>query len=401
MEGNKPLSRGPVYLMGLGHCATHWVVGVLYIILPLVRDELGLSYTQVGLLISTLHISSFVANFGSGALVDLTGRKVALQLVSLVVGAGALFVFGMSGAFAVLALMVALIGATNNLWHPPAIAYIAARYPKGRGFALSIHATGASIGDMVAPVAAGALLVHLSWRETTMISTVPVFVVALTLGVMLLGQDKASAREVTATGGLRGYFAGLGQMARQPATMGLCILAAFRSAAQNGLLMFLPLFLVDVMRADPVLMGTALMLMHLSGAIVSPLAGAASDRVGRRPVVMAGLAGSTVTIAALTFAGNTTVFIVGVAVLGFALYAVRPVIHGWIMDITPDSMRGSATSLLFGSQSLFSVAMPAVGGMVADAYGLPAVFYLIAAIMLMANLVCVALPDSNVGTARA
>jgi MFS family permease len=388
-------SMGPVYMMGLGHGATHWIVGILYIVLPLARDELGLSYTDVGLLISTLHASSFAANFGSGALVDLTGRRVLLQVVSLAVGAAALLVFGFTGVYALLLLMVGLIGATNNLWHPPAIAFISAQYPERRGYALSIHATGASIGDMVAPAAAGVILATYGWRETTMLSTIPVFAVTVLFMVALLPRDKLSARTVAQSGGINDYLRGIGRMARERSTAGLCLLAAFRSAAQNGLLLFLPLFLVDTLSASPAVMGGALMTMHLAGAIIAPIAGSASDRVGRRPVVMAGLAGSTIVIVLLTLAADTNTFIVGVAVLGFALYAVRPVIHGWIMDITPDTMRGSATSLLFGTQSLFSVAIPTLGGWIADQHGLTAVFYMVAALMLIANLICIALPDSS------
>ena len=52
--------------------------------------DLGLSYFEAGLLVSVLHISAFAANLGSGVLVDVTGRKVIFQIVSLVVGAAAL-----------------------------------------------------------------------------------------------------------------------------------------------------------------------------------------------------------------------------------------------------------------------------------------------------------------------
>jgi MFS family permease len=384
--------QGPIYLMGLGHGATHWIAGIFYIVLPLLRDDLGLSYTQAGLLVSILHVSSFVANFGSGALVDITGRKVALQIASLVVGALALAVFGLTGIYLILCLMVALIGATNNLWHPPAIAFISSRYPKHRGYALSIHATGASIGDMIAPLAAGAVLAELGWRTTALYSTAPVFVVVGIFVFVLLPRDGASERGSGSKMDFAEYFRGLGAMVRHRPTVGLCLLAAFRSMAQNGLLLFLPLYLMDVLKTSPVVMGTALMAMHLAGAVVSPIAGTVSDRIGRRPVVMAGLGASTVTIFALTFAPTASIYIVGVSVLGFVLYAVRPVVHSWLMDISPAGMQGSASSLLFGTQSLLSIAMPALGGMVADAYGLVEVFYLIAAMMLLANVMCVLLP---------
>jgi len=135
-----------------------------------------------------------------------------------------------------------------------------------------------------------------------------------------------------------------------------------------------------------------MMVLQLGGVVAAPVAGAVSDRVGRRPVVLAGLGASTVLIAVLTLIRDPLVYAAGVSLLGFALFAVRPVVHGWMMDLAPPGMAGSATSLMFGAQSVFSVVMPVLGGAVADRFGLDAVFYLLAASMLVANAVVVLLP---------
>ncbi len=381
-----------MYLLGLGHAATHWVAGTFYVLLPFMTKDLGLSYTQAGLLVSILHISSFFANFGSGAVVDVTGRKVIFQVISLGVGGVALLVFGFTGLYMVLCAMVALIGATNNLWHPPAISFISDRYPENRGYALSIHATGASLGDMVAPLAAGAAITWWSWQGSAIANSVPVFVVTAIFLFYLMPKDTPKQAGAVSGIGFSDYLSGLAGLVRRKAVLGLCLMAALRSMAQNGLLMFLPLYLADVLQVSPVVLGVAIAAMHLGGVIVSPIAGVLSDRIGRRPVVMSGLAATTLVVAGLTFVENTMVYVVGVSFLGFVLYAVRPVIHSWMMDMAPADVRGSATSLLFGTQAGLSVLMPVIGGAVADAYGLTEVFYVIAGIMLAANFVVFLLP---------
>ena len=163
--------QGPIMLVGLGHGATHWVAATFYILLPFINRDLGFSYAQAGLLASIFHIASFSANFGSGPLVDVTGRRVLFQIVALVLGGGALMAFAGGAGFIWLAAMVVLIGATNNLWHPAAIAYLSSRYPKNRGYALSIHALGANLGDAVAPLAAGLLLASMAWPGAAAAST--------------------------------------------------------------------------------------------------------------------------------------------------------------------------------------------------------------------------------------
>ena len=106
--------QGPAVLVGMGHGATHWVMGTFYLLLPFIAEALHLSYTEAGLLVSAVHISSFATNLFSGAVVDLTGRRVPILVVSLTVGAVALAFFGIAEGVLGLLPFVVLIGCTNN-----------------------------------------------------------------------------------------------------------------------------------------------------------------------------------------------------------------------------------------------------------------------------------------------
>ena len=188
------------------------------------------------------------------------------------------------------------------------------------------------------------------------------------------------------------YFKGLTTLLCDKAVLSLCLVAALRTMTQAGLLAFLPLYLVNGLGAGPVMLGLALAAMQSAGVVAAPVAGAWSDRVGRRPIVLAGLTASTVVIVVLMFLGHLATFVVGIAVLGFVLFAVRPVIHSWMMDLTPANLGGSATSLMFGSQAMLATAAPIIGGLIADRWGLGAVFYFLAGGLLAANLALVFLP---------
>ena len=67
-------------------------------------------------------------------------------------------------------------------------------------------------------------------------------------------------------------------------------------------------------------------------------------------------------------------------------------------DASTTRMNGSATSLMFGTQGGFKMGLPVLGGFIADTWGLPAVFYLLAATMLAANVAAVALPRRQVAS---
>ena len=154
--------QGPALMVGVGHGATHWVAATFYLLLPWIKETLQISYTNAGILVAVFHLASFLANFASGALTDITGKRVLIQSGSLTLGALALGGTSLACNIIPLALMIAIIGATNNAWHPAAISFLSERYPDNRGYALAVHALGANVGDSIAPLMVGAVLGMLS-----------------------------------------------------------------------------------------------------------------------------------------------------------------------------------------------------------------------------------------------
>ena len=234
--------QGPAVLVGMGHGATHWVMGTFYLLLPFIAKALHLSYTEAGLLVSTVHISSFATNIFSGALVDVTGRRVQILVASLTVGALALASFGMADGVLGLLPLVVLIGCTNNMWHPAAISYISRRFPQQRGYALSIHALGANSGDALAPMAVGVALVWLSWSQAATAACMPTLAVALLLFLALPRQSNSERAQISAGEGmdLATYFKGLTTLLCDRAVLSLCLVAALRTMTQAGLLASCP-----------------------------------------------------------------------------------------------------------------------------------------------------------------
>lgn len=379
-------------LVGFGHAGTHWTLATFYLVLPFVAKDLGLSYSEVGLLVTVLYFSQTVANFASGALVDITGRRVVFMILSLILGGGAFAAFATGPALIVLTLLVVLIGVSVNLWHPAAISYLSQAYATRKGYALSLHVAWASIADSLAPLVAGAIIGWLSWRGATFAGAMPALFAAVLLSLTLLLANGAATPESRRHLGFGDYMIGLRRMVTDRAVVALCAMSAFRAASLNGLYVFLPLYLADVLGLPPFLMGATMTCLQVGAIFGSPAAGIASDRMSRRTLMVGGLTVSTVLLIGLTLVSNDIAFIAGVSMLGFMLLSMRPVIQSWLMDLTPPEVGASATSLLFGFQSGMSALAPVVGGIIADTWGLPAVFYMLAGAMLVANLLVFLLP---------
>src|SRR5687768_3107880 len=286
------------------------------------------------------YIAAAVANVPGGVLVDTVGRKGLLMAVSLFWVGFPYLLIGFSHGYAMLLVCVALVGFGNSLWHPTAIPTLGQRYPDRKGLVLSLHGMGGNVGDAVAPVVVGAALAVFSWREVMVMNVVPGLVVALLmfafLGSMRLGSRKHESQS------LAQYMAGLRELFRSRALILLSTGSTFRSMTQTSLLTFLPVYLAHDMGYSPVWVGACLFALQAAGFAAAPIAGHLSDRMGRKQILVSSMAATAVVLTAMAFSGGSPLFIALVAVLGFFLYATRPVIQAWLLEATPRNMAGSS-----------------------------------------------------------
>jgi predicted MFS family arabinose efflux permease len=154
---------------------------------------------------------------------------------------------------------------------------------------------------------------------------------------------------------------------------------------QSTLLTFLPVFLARDLGYSAFWTGACLFVLQAAGFAAAPIAGHLSDSMGRRRIIMASMAMSAVVLLFMAVAGRSQAFIFFIAALGFFLYATRPVLQAWLLETTPKSMGGTSVGVMFGTQALGNSIAPALGGLVADHYGLMATFYFLAATIVIAN----------------
>jgi MFS family permease len=384
-----------LWLITVGHGLTHWYPATFYLLLPLIGAELGLSYSQIGLIMTCKYIASAVANVPGGVLVDTVGRKGLLMGLSLFWIGFPYLLIGFTHSYVMLLACIALVGFGNSLWHPTAIPTLGRRYPERKGLVLSVHGMGGNVGDAVAPVVIGAALTVFTWREVVMLNVVPGLVVAALLFVFLGSMRLSSKKTEEKTQSFGAYLAGLKNLFLSRSLVLLSTGSAFRTMTQSALLTFLPVYLANDMGYSPFWVGGCLFALQAAGFAASPVAGHLSDRMGRKHILMTSMAASALVLAAMALSGGSPLFVALVAVLGFFLYATRPVIQAWMLEATPKDMGGSSIGVLFGAQAVGGALGPLLGGMVADRFGLAAAFYFLAATIVVANLFVIGVRTRN------
>src|ERR1044072_5213995 len=162
-----------VWVVSIGHTLTHWYPATFYLLLPLIGAELGLSYSQIGSILTCQFAAGAISNIPGGIFVDTVGRKGLLMAGALVWIGFPNFMMGFSHAYWMMLACAILLGIGNNLWHPTAIPWLATRFPDRRGLVMSFHSMGGNVGDAVAPLVVGALLAVFSWRDVVLMNVVP------------------------------------------------------------------------------------------------------------------------------------------------------------------------------------------------------------------------------------
>ena len=391
-----------VGLMSAGHGLTHWYPATFYLLLPLIGKELGLTYTQIGFILTTQHIVGAIANLPGGAIVDACGKKGYLLVLSLLWIGIPYAVMAATHSYWVLLVCMALVGIGNNIWHPAAIPTLAHRYPDRKGLVLSLHGMGGNLGEALAPLAVGALLTWLSWRQVVVINVAPGIVMAALILVMLGAFSVAKEcdpNDLNARAGepwsTKKYMADFVSLLHNKGLMLVSCSAAFRSLTQSGLLTFLPVYLAYEMGYNPFLVGVCMAVLQIAGFVASPFAGHLSDKWGRRRIIMSSMMLTGATILGMILAGRTVWFVVFVALTGSFLYAMRSVLQAWAIENTPKHLAGTGVGLQFGITAIGGGLGPILFGMIADAWGLQAAFYGLAVSIVLGNFMVMFVPGGE------
>jgi FSR family fosmidomycin resistance protein-like MFS transporter len=375
--------------VSLGHGISHWYPSTLFIVLPYLAKDLALTYSQVGVLMGWNYFTSFFVNMPGGMIVDMVGKTGLLLGVALALTGLPYF----SPSYVVAMIVITFVGIGSNIWHPAALSFLAKRFPERKGFAIAVHAMGANLGDTLAPIAVGVALTYMTWRQVLILNFFPGVLLGFILWRLLAKAGTIRAEAKSKDISLQEYWLAVKTLAKNRNIRLLCILSGLRSMTQAGLFTFLPLYLANELKYSPAVVGTYITVVQAAGIFGSPISGIISDKKGRRPVLTAGLLITSLLLVALVALKLDFLFIGVLAFLGFFLFALRPVIFAWTMDLAPKNVAGTTVSALFGIQSLFSGFAPAICGFIADRFGILSSFYFLAFTVFAANFLVYQIPE--------
>jgi len=362
--GAKPASAGlflPVVAVAV--FVSVLTATMINVLIPVIRDEFGASAAQVGWVVTGYALAYAIGVPLYGKVSDLVGVRRVFTLGLLGFASGGL-ICALAPSFAVLVLgrVVQGIGGAAI----PALAFVAVAKvlpPGERGAALGIIASSVGIGSAVGPIAGGAVGQIFGWRPLFYGTLVlMLLLIPIALRVLPDGGSKGERNFDLAGGALLGLAAGLflfgitqGQVAgfasisswgsfvgaglaaalftrritstphpfvspmlfRNRAYVAAVLVGFFTMLANVSALVFVPLLVVEVNGLSPGAAGLALTPGAVALAILSPLSGRLSDRIGVRIPILAGLTVMAISVFFISaFGAGASPILISIGMLG-------------------------------------------------------------------------------------
>lgn len=380
-----------------GHVLHHAYDYGLYVVLPALYADLGLTPVAAGLMDTVRRVSSGVAALGGGLVADqLQHRRIMILCVSMITLGLSYVMMGLAPVYPVILAALGLVGISHQaLWHPSALSLLSQRYPQRRGFMVSIHRSSGNLGDAIGSLALGALMVVLAW-QTILLAAFPLIVAVALLLWIVLRRASGWAKFQTPSERQRPigeHLSSLQELFRNKGLLLLFLLAGMSGLGQGGFNLWLPIYLHETQGMESLGIGLHMALLTTVGVISGPFIGALSDRLSRKLLIVIVLGGKAVVATLMAFAGGGLLLTILVGLMGAFMFGGHALIDAGALDLGEGrKLEGSLIGLLWGNNAIFLGLAPVIVGLLMTSFGYSTLFWYMAAVNAVGSLLAVTLP---------
>src|SRR5262245_38296919 len=350
-------------------------------VLPTFAADLGAMPELIGVIVAASTITGVFFKLPSGALSDVLGRK-RMMVLGAIFFAGPPFLYPfIHDPWSLLALRF-VHGFATAIFSPVASAYVAGLAESGRGARLGWFSSANDVGATAGPLIGGFVLYFTASFAATYLLVGALGVLTLLVVLLLPDVDREVRQTKTLAARAIEFRQGLAEVLRTPPIFIAAGIEAVMYLGYGAFLGFLPLYAKTVGLNDAEI-ATVFGAQLALAMVAKPVAGRASDRFGRIPVIVVGLLLCAIALPLIFRSGSLTAFLLVAPLLGVGVGAVTPVTNALIADLASARRLGAAMDVFGTIWDIGEAAGPMLAGFLIGDLGYAATFDVLAAVIAL------------------
>ncbi len=382
-------------ITSFGHALSDMYWLIFPILLPLIKKEFSLSYTQAGLLITAVTVTTGLGSFISGYLGDRFGQRIILS-GGFLIASLALILCANTSFYWQLLLASLLVGAGASTFHPSTIALLMNLFSERRGRVLGTFMLSGWIGAAVMLTGVSYLAGRmLSWRQIVFILAWPGLIFApfffRSLRFSIRKRQSHPQTELESA-----------HLSRDTLFLLIIFFVANLTLTISfyGVYNFIPTFMVHAKDISVGKAGYFYIFAATGGMIGSFFSGRLVDRFSSLLVILMATVIAIPVILLLTLATNPINLALLLILFGICYSSVFPPQNVYLANLVSSYALGKTYGLIQCLSILVGAAAPGIMGLLADNLGLISALQLGAIPLLLAGALFIYLRtrDSLAGT---
>ncbi|MHB2168749.1 MFS transporter [Alsobacter sp. R-9] len=369
--------------VGLAHFTSHLLQLVFAPLFPIMRDELGVSFVELGLILTVFYGCSGLGQIVAGVMVDRFGAH-RLLVGGVVLQAGSVAAMGFAPSYFWLLPLAGLAGLGNAVYHPADLTILSHRVSQARlGRAFAVHVVGGAIGFALSPLLSAAVAGAAGWRASLVVTGL----VGLGVAGVLAASRSVIATQPQPRAGHGGAPGGItfGAVLGMPVVLLAFAYFLLSSLSGTGIQGFAITGLVegfDASLATATLAATLYQAGNAGGVIVG---GMLADRThDHRGVAAAGIVGAGLLCSAIALPGVPVWGAVALlAATGAAVGLTTPSRDVLVRRAAPPQAVGKVFGVVYSGFDIGALLAPPLYGMLLDRHMASAVFLLAGVALLV------------------
>ncbi len=312
-------------------------------ILPRIGEQLGVGPGPLGLLITVYSVTLAVFTLVVGPVSDRFGRRKMI-LIGTASMAAVLLLHGLATTFTSLLVLRALAGAAGGVLSGASVAYVGDAFPADRrGWANGWVMSGFAVGQIIG-IPLGIALASAFGFRAPFVGFGIAMVGAFALAVPFLPQPPGARSEspLTLSGAVQGYA----QLLRARETASAAGVYVLMFAGVGLFVVYFPTWLETALGFSEAQVSAVYVLGGIANVLAGPRAGKLSDRIGRKPVIVAASLGVGVLMALMPLAALAppAAFVGFFGIMALAASRISP-LQALLTEMVPAARRGAFMSL--------------------------------------------------------